>query len=140
MNCGRVFKCIQLFLKCYFFFFLFSLFPSSHLENAILYFEFTYLFKLEDNYFAVFWWPLSYINMNQPPPPSHLPGPHPARYSQSTCFGFPASHIKLPLATYFTYGNIYVSKLFSQIITPPFFPPVSRSLFLLSMSPLLPCM
>ena len=74
------------------------------------------------------------------PPPSHLPRPHPARYSQSTCFGFPVSHIKLPLAIYFTHGNIYVSKLFSQIITPFSFPTVSRSLFLLSVSPLLPCM
>ena len=49
------------------------------------------------------------------PPPSP---PHPSRLSQSTSFVFPASYIKLLLAIYFTYGNVYVSMLFSQIIPP----------------------
>ena len=50
---------------------------------------------------------------------SHLP-PHPilSRLSQSTSFGFPASYIKLPPATYFTYGNVYVSMLFSESSPP----------------------
>ena len=52
------------------------------------------------------------------PPPSP---PHPSRSSQSTSFGFPASYIELPLAIYFTYGNVYVLNLFSQIIPPSSF-------------------
>ena len=50
---------------------------------------------------------------------SHLP-PHPihSRLSQSTSFGFPASYIKHPPATYFTYGNVYVSMLFSESSPP----------------------
>ena len=59
------------------------------------------------------------------PPPSP---PHLSRLSQITSFGFPPSHIELPLAIYFTYGNIYVSMLFSQIIPPspslPLYPKV----------------
>ena len=54
-----------------------------------------------------FWTPLP------PPSPPHLSG-----LSQSTSFECPASHIKLELVIYFTYGNIHVSVLFSQIITP----------------------
>ena len=50
--------------------------------------------------------------------PSPTP-PHSSRLSQSTSFRFPSSHIILPLVIWFTHGNIYVSKLFSQII-PPF--------------------
>ena len=67
-----------------------------------------------------------------PPSPSH-----PSKLSQSTSFGFPASYIKLPLAVSFTYGNIYASMLFSQII-PPSPHTVSKSLFVCV--PLLPCM
>ena len=52
-----------------------------------------------------------------PYPPTSLPL-YPSRLSQSTGFGFPASCIKLSLVIYFTYGNIYVSMLFSQIIPP----------------------
>ena len=40
-----------------------------------------------------------------PPSPSH-----PSRLSQSTGFRFPASYSKLPLAIYFTYGNLYYLK------------------------------
>ena len=72
------------------------------------------------------WWFLPCINMNWPqvyirppcpifplPPPSP---PYPSGLSQSTGFGCPASWIELALVTYFTYGNIHVSVLFSQII------------------------
>ena len=38
------------------------------------------------------------------PPPSP---PHPSRLSQSTRFELPVSYIKLPLAIYFMYGNVY---------------------------------
>ena len=70
-------------------------------------------------------------------PPS--PPTHPSRLSQSIGFGFLASYITLPLAIYFIYGNVYVSMLFSQIIPPPS-PTVSKSLFFMSVFPLLPCM
>ena len=51
--------------------------------------------------------------------------------------GGPASCIKLALANYFTYGNIHVSKLFSQIISPLSSPTESESLFFTSVSLLL---
>ena len=71
-----------------------------------------------------------------PPNPEHpslLP-----RLSQSTCFGCPSSYIKLPLAIYFTYGNVSVSMLFFQIIPPSPSPTESKSLFFTSVSRLLP--
>ena len=73
-----------------------------------------------------------------PYPPTSLPL-YPSRLSQSTGFGYLASNIELALVIYFTYGNVYVSMLFSQII-PPSSPTESRSLFFTSMPPLLPCM
>ena len=56
--------------------------------------------------------PLSW-NLFPPPSPPHLSG-----LSQSTGFVCPASCIELALVFLFTYGNIYVSLLFSQIILP----------------------
>ena len=71
---------------------------------------------------------LPYLNMNQPQVYicslplkllSHLP-PHPIPLGfQSTSFGFPASYIKLPLAVYFTNGNIYVSVPLSHFPPSP---------------------
>ena len=76
--------------------------------------------------------PLSWTPL---PPPSPL---YPARLSQSTSFGCPASRIKLALVTYFTYSNVSVSMLFSQIVLPS--PPTeSKCLFSTSVSSLLPC-
>ena len=59
-------------------------------------------------------------------PPSWIPLPppspsHHSRLSQSTDFGFPVSYIKLTLAIYFTYSNVYVSVLLSH----PFLFPLS---------------
>ena len=51
-------------------------------------------------------------------PASWRPLSHHSRLSQSPSFGFPASYSKLPLAVCFTYGNVYVSMVFSQIIPP----------------------
>ena len=62
-----------------------------------------------------------------PPSPPHASG-----LSRSTGFGFPASYIKLPLAICFTYGNVYISLLFSQIIPPSPSPTVYKSLFFMS--------
>ena len=88
-------------------------------------------------------WFLPSINMNQPqvyicPLPLKPPIP-PPRLSQSTGFGFPASYSKFPLAIYFTYGNVYVSVLLSQVISPSPSLSVTLSLFFMSVSPLLPC-
>ena len=98
---------------------------------------FIYLFWLEDNYnivmvFVIYQHELA-IGIRVSPPSwttSHLP-PH---------FGCPVSYIKLPLATSFTYANVYVSMLFFQIIPPFPYPTESKSLFFTSVSPLLPCM
>ena len=76
-----------------------------------------------------------------PPSWTLLPRPsrtYPSRFSQSTGFGCPSPYIKLTLVIYFTYGNVYVSMLFSQIIPPSPSPTESKSLFFTSVSPLLP--
>ena len=103
---------------------------------------------MEDNCFIILCWFLPYIIMNQPqvytcllppePPPISLPIP-PLYVSTEHWIELPVSHSKFPLAIYFTYGNVYASKLFSQLIT--LFPSctVSTSLFSMSASPLLPC-
>ena len=53
--------------------------------------------------------------LNPFPPPSP---PYPSGLSQSTGFGCSASCIELVLVIYFTYDNIHISMLFSQIIPP----------------------
>ena len=71
------------------------------------------------------------------------PGPpsasHPSGSSQCTSPGHPVSCIKSGLAIYFTYDNIPVSMLFSQIIPPLPSPIESKSLFFTSVSLLLSC-
>ena len=78
------------------------------------------------------------IYMSPPSWTSFLPPflSYPSGLSQSTSLGFGclASCIKLALVNYFTYGSIYVSMLFSQIIPPLPFPPESKSLFFISVS------
>ena len=77
-----------------------------------------------------------------PPSPSH-----PSRLSQCIGFECPASCIKLGLVIqlgdqtwiWFTYGNIHVSMLVSQIISPSPSPIESKSLFFISLSLLLSC-
>ena len=86
---------------------------------------------------------LPYIDMNQPwvhmCPPSWTPLPpptpsHPSGSSQCTSPGHPVSCIKPGLVVYFTYSNIHVSILFSQIIPPSPSPTESKSLFFISVS------
>ena len=96
-------------------------------------------FLLEANYFSILWWFLPYIHMNQPqvymcspswfsfPPPSSS---HPSGSSQCTSTEHPASYIEPGLAIYFTYDNIHVSMLFSQIIPPSPCPTVPNSLYI----------
>ena len=88
------------------------------------------------------------INMNQPrvhmcPP---IPNPLPTSFPTlslwvvpETDFECPTSCIKLALVIYFPYSNIYVSRLFSQVIPPSPSPTQSKSLFFTSVSLLLPC-
>ena len=70
------------------------------------------------------------------PPPSQS---HPSGLVQCTGFECPISCIKLGLVIYFTYGNVYVSMLISQIIPPLPSLTESKSLFFTSVSLLLSC-
>ena len=83
------------------------------------------LFQLEANYLTILWWFLPFIGMNQPwvymcsPSwtPLQPPSPsHPSGSSQCTSPEHPVSCIEPGLMIYFTYGNMRVSLLFSQII------------------------
>ena len=90
---------------------------------------------------TILWWFLPYVHMNQPwvymcspswtslQPPSSS---HPSGSSQYTSPEHPVSCIKPGLAIYFTYDNIHVSMLFSQIIPPLPSPTESKSLFFIS--------
>ena len=82
---------------------------------------------MEANYFTILWWFLPYTDMNQlwvymchhVLNPLPLPSPsHPSGLYQCPGLECPASCIKLGLVICFTYGNIHVSALFSQV-TPP---------------------
>ena len=90
--------------------------------------KFIYLLQLEANYFTILWWffpTLTWISHGWtcvhplpnpfPPPPSPF---HPSGLSQCTSFECPVSCIERGLISSFTYGNINVSMLFSQIIPP----------------------
>ena len=67
------------------------------------------------------------VHVSPFPKPLPLPSPsHPSGLSQCTSFECPVSCIKLGLVIYFTYGNIHVSMLFSQIIPPSLSPTESK--------------
>ena len=63
------------------------------------------------------------------PPPTSLPIPF-LRVVQCPSFKCPVSCIELGLVIYFTYANIHVSMLFSQIILPLPSPTESKSLLI----------
>ena len=98
---------------------------------------------MEANYFTVLWWFLPYIDMNQSkvymcstvptPIPTSLPIPSLWVVPVHRPW-MPASSIELGLVIYFTYGNIHVSVLFSQIIPPLPSPTESKCLFFTSVS------
>ena len=69
----------------------------------------------------------------KPPPPPPSPS-RPSGSSQCTSFECPVLCIKLGLVIYFTYGNIHVSMLLSQIIPPSPSATESKSLFFISVS------
>ena len=101
---------------------------------------------MEANYFTILWWFLPYIDMNQhrctcvPQSQTPVPPPspsHPFGLSQCTGFQCPVSCLELGLVFYFTYGNIHVLMLFSQIVPPSPSPTESKSLFFTSVSLLL---
>ena len=86
------------------------------------------LFWLEDNYFEILWGFLGHTSTwiihgctcvlqdwTLHSPPSL---PHSSELSQNTDFEGPTLCIELALVICFTYGNIYVSMIFSQIIPP----------------------
>ena len=70
------------------------------------------------------------------PPPTSLPIPS-LRLSQCTSFECPVTGIECGLVIYFTYGNLHVPMLFSQIIPPSPSPTESKKLFFISVSLLL---
>ena len=76
--------------------------------------------------------------LNPPLPPSSPS--HPSGSSQCTSPEHPVLCIKPGLVIYFTYDNVHVSMLLSQIIPPSPFPTEFKSLFFTSVSPLLSCM
>ena len=99
--------------------------------------------------FTMLYWFLPYNNMNHPQvttcpllfePSSHPPHLIPP-FQVITEHGveLPPLYSKLPLGVYFTYGNVYVSMLFSQFILPFPSPAVSTGLFSMSMSLFSPC-
>ena len=110
---------------------LLLLFPTAPAPLPFL-FSFFYWRLIILQYCSGFWHILTWISRGftcvpDPEPPSYLP-PHPI--PQCTGFEYPVSCIKLGLVLYFTYGNIHVSMLFSQIIPLSPSPRVQKSIFI----------
>ena len=72
-------------------------------------------------------------------PLPHPSLPHSSGLSQNTDFERLASCIELALVIDFTYGNVHISRLFSQIIPPLPSLTESKSLIFTSVCLLLPC-
>ena len=91
---------------------------------------------------------MSYINMDQqrvyiwPLPPEPRPISFPILTFEAVTeqwVELPVKYNKFPFAIYFTYGNIYVSMLYSQFILSFPFPTVYTCLFSMSAYPVQPC-
>ena len=100
---------------------------------------------MEDNFFAILYCSLLYIDMSQSSVDvssgTSLPSPvlsHSSRWSRSTGLSS-LHHTASPPAVCFTYGNVYIPMLLSQPVPPSPSPIVTSSLFYLSASPALPC-
>ena len=113
---------------------------------SILLIKGIFFFNLEANYVTILWWFFHILTWNSHgctcvpilhPPRTSPPHSHPSGSSQCTSPECPASCSKPGLVIYFTYDNIYVSMLFSQIIPPSPSPTESNRLFFTSESLLL---
>ena len=100
--------------------------PTESLYNIVVGFAIHWHGSATGVHMAPSWTPLSALSPR-----------HPSGLSQCTGFECPVSCIKLGLVICFTYGNIHVSMLFSQIIPPSPSPTESKSLFFISGSLLL---
>ena len=117
---------LNLFLHLFFFFFLYFNWRLITLQYC-------------DGFCHTFTW-ISHgcTCVSQPEPPLPPPSPsHPSGSSQCTSPEHPVSCIEPRLTIYFTYDNIHVSMLFSQIIPPSPSPTESKRLFYTSVSLLL---
>ena len=92
------------------------------------------LFELEDNYFALLWWILHYINMNQPWVHMYSPHPEPPSYLPpyiAASYNFSQLPAQLPpaAASGSVWNSIFTVKLtlslFLQKVHPPSCPELS---------------
>ena len=118
--------CIFLYFENFFFFNLFILIGGQLLYNIVVGFAIHW----HESATGVHVFPI--LTPLPPPSPSH-----PSGSSQCTSPEHPVSCIKPGLTICFTYDNIHVSVLFSQIIPPSPSPTESKRLFCTSASLLL---
>ena len=124
------------------------LYHLSHIHLNLFYFKCIYfnwriitLQYFDDFCHASTWISCSYTCVPSILNPILSPSPsYPSSFSQNSGFRCLASYIKLTLVISFTYDNVYVPMLFTQIIPPSPSLTESKTLFFTSVSPLLPCM
>ena len=102
--------------------------PYSFFFNSLIYFNWR-LITLQ--YSSGFWHTLTWISHGMFP---ILNRSHPSGSFQCTSPEHPVSCIEPRLVIYFTYDNIHVSMIFSQIIPPLPSPTESKRLFFISVS------
>ena len=134
----RAFLYSSFVYSCHLLFFFFFCFIF---KNLFIYFNWRLITLQYCSGFAIHWHGYVmgvqvYLIVNHCSSPSPS---HPSGSSQCTSPEHPVSCIEPGLAIYFTYGNIHVSVLFSQIIPPSPSPTESKSLFFIYVSLLLSC-